>query len=104
MPNTKIARFSDLLRLIRRGAAATHGVRGGRVVAGSVAALHRVDAWTLVAFNPGTRARPTTAEPSSLGLVSETKAAFVRSVLANAAFARSWRDQWCMGGRSVSTA
>jgi len=52
MPNTKIARFSDLLRLIRRGAAATHGVRGGRVVAGSVAALHRVDAWTLVAFNP----------------------------------------------------
>ena len=40
MPNTKIARLSDLLRLIRR------------VVAGSVTALHRVDDWTLVAFNP----------------------------------------------------
>jgi hypothetical protein len=52
MPNTKIARFSDLLRLNRRGAAATHGGRGGRVVAGSVAVLRRVDDWTLLAFNP----------------------------------------------------
>jgi hypothetical protein len=52
MPNTKIARFSDLLRLIRRGAATTHEVRGGRVVAGTMTALRRVDDWTLVAFNP----------------------------------------------------
>ena len=52
MPNTTTPRIADLLRSIRCGAAATHGVRGGRVVAGSAAALRRLDDWTLVAFNP----------------------------------------------------
>ena len=52
MPNTTTPRIADLLRSIRRGATATHGVRGGRVVAGSVTALRRLDDWTLVAFNP----------------------------------------------------
>jgi hypothetical protein len=53
MPNATNPRIADLLRtLIRRGATATHGVRGGRVAAGSVPALRRLDDWTLVAFNP----------------------------------------------------
>ena len=53
MPDTTTPRIADLLRtLIRRGATATHGVRGGRAVAGSVTALRRLDDWTLVAFNP----------------------------------------------------
>ena len=51
MPNTN-TRFADLLRRIRRGAAASHGVRGGRVSAGSATALRRLDDWTLIAFNP----------------------------------------------------
>lgn len=52
MPNTTTPRIADLLRVIRRWAAAAHGVRPARVVAGSLAALRRLDDWTLVAFNP----------------------------------------------------
>jgi hypothetical protein len=49
---TATGRIADPLRSIRRGASATDGVRGGRVAAGSVTALRRLDDWTLVAFNP----------------------------------------------------
>jgi hypothetical protein len=52
MPNTTTPRIADLLRLIRRGTPATHEVRGGGVRAGSLAALRRLDDWTLIAFNP----------------------------------------------------
>ena len=52
MPNTTTPRIAGLLRVIRRGAAASHGVRGGRVSAGSGTALRRLDEWTLIAFNP----------------------------------------------------
>jgi hypothetical protein len=72
MPNTKTARITDLLPLIRRGAAATHGVRGGRVVAGSVTALRRLDDWTLVAFNPRYPTRSVSRRSTPLRSKAET--------------------------------